>query len=103
MEFSLDDNGAMTGVDLVAPRETNSRWFVSSEAAPRRSTSGAQQRFQQPYCCFPFHFALKWLNFKTPGIPRTPDSKPDHTAPTPRTADGRPDLSGLWQPQFNVY
>jgi hypothetical protein len=39
----------------------------------------------------------QWLNWKTPGIPRTPDGRPDLTAAAPRTADGKPDLSGLWQ------
>jgi uncharacterized protein DUF3471 len=38
----------------------------------------------------------QWLNYKTPGMPRTRDGKPDLTAPTPRAADGKPDLSGLW-------
>jgi hypothetical protein len=40
----------------------------------------------------------QWINYPTPGIPRTPDGKPDLNAPAPRTADGRPDLSGLWEP-----
>ncbi len=39
----------------------------------------------------------QWLNHPTPGIPRTPDGKPNLTAPAPRAADGKPDLSGLWQ------
>ncbi len=39
----------------------------------------------------------QWLNYKTPGIPRTADGKPDLHAPAPRTRDGRPDLSGLWR------
>jgi hypothetical protein len=39
----------------------------------------------------------QWLNHPTPGIPRTPDGKPNLSAPAPRAADGRPDLSGLWQ------
>src|SRR5580658_7586105 len=39
----------------------------------------------------------QWLNHKTPGIPRTPDGKPNLSAPAPRTADGKPDLSGLWR------
>jgi hypothetical protein len=39
----------------------------------------------------------QWLNYPTPGIPRTPDGKPNLTAPAPRTADGKPDLSGLWR------
>lgn len=38
----------------------------------------------------------QWLNFPTPGTPRTPDGKPDLAAPTPHTADGKPDLSGVW-------
>ena len=38
----------------------------------------------------------QWLNYKTPGIPRTADGKPDLSAPVPRMADGKPDLSGLW-------
>jgi hypothetical protein len=39
----------------------------------------------------------QWLTFKTPGIPRTADGKPDLTAPSPKTPDGKPDLSGLWR------
>jgi hypothetical protein len=39
----------------------------------------------------------QWLNYKTPGIPRTADGKPDLSAPAPRTPDGKPDLSGLWK------
>jgi hypothetical protein len=40
--------------------------------------------------------AAQWLNYPSPGIPRTPDGKPNLAAPTPRTADGKPDLSGIW-------
>jgi hypothetical protein len=38
----------------------------------------------------------QWLDRRTPGIPRTPDGKPNLKAPAPRAADGKPDLSGLW-------
>ena len=38
----------------------------------------------------------QWLNFPTPGIPRTRDGKPDLTAPAPRAPDGKPDLTGVW-------
>src|SRR5229473_5338776 len=38
----------------------------------------------------------QWLNYPTPGIPRTADGKPNLKAPAPRTPDGKPDLSGLW-------
>lgn len=39
----------------------------------------------------------QWLHYPTPGIPRTPDGKPNLAAPAPRTPDGRRDLSGLWE------
>jgi hypothetical protein len=38
----------------------------------------------------------QWLNYPTPGIPRTSDGKPDLSAPAPRASDGKPDLSGVW-------
>jgi len=40
--------------------------------------------------------AAQWLNYPTPGTPRTPDGKPNLAAPAPRTPDGKPDLSGIW-------
>ena len=39
----------------------------------------------------------QWLDLPTPGLPRSPDGKPNLSAPAPRAADGRPDLSGLWR------
>jgi hypothetical protein len=38
----------------------------------------------------------QWLNYKTPGVPRTPDGKPKLDTPAPRTADGRPDERVRW-------
>ena len=38
----------------------------------------------------------QWLNYKTPGVPRTSDGKPKLDAPAPRALDGHPDLSGVW-------
>src|SRR5712691_3983940 len=38
----------------------------------------------------------QWLNFPTPGTPRTRDGKPNLAAPAPRALDGKPDLSGVW-------
>jgi hypothetical protein len=43
----------------------------------------------------PFAHA-QWLNYPTPGIPRTSDGKPKLSGPTPRV-HGKPDLTGLWQ------
>jgi hypothetical protein len=40
--------------------------------------------------------SAQWLDYPTPGVPRTADGKPDMAAPAPRTADGKPDLSGMW-------
>jgi len=42
--------------------------------------------------------SAQWLNYPTPGIPRTADGRPDLSGATPRTADGKPDLSGVWNP-----
>lgn len=39
----------------------------------------------------------QWDAYPTPGVPRTPDGKPNLTAPTPRSADGKPDFTGIWQ------
>jgi hypothetical protein len=39
----------------------------------------------------------QWLNYPTPGTPRTKDGKPNLTAPARRAANGKPDLSGVWQ------
>src|SRR5215471_1780902 len=43
--------------------------------------------------------AAQWLNYPTPGVPKTADGRPNLNAPTPRTPDSHPDLSGLWKPQ----
>ena len=45
----------------------------------------------------------QWLNHPTPGLPRSPDGKPNLTAPAPRTAEGRPDLSGIWAAECAIY
>ena len=45
----------------------------------------------------------QWPNSPTPGIPRTPDGKPNLTAPAPRAPDGKPDLSGVWRTRQSSY
>ena len=46
--------------------------------------------------------SAQWLNFQTPGTPRTHDGKPDLAAPVPRVADGKPDLSGVWMHEITT-
>ncbi len=49
------------------------------------------------YLVLPPHpLPAQWLNYRSPSTPRTPDGKPNLTAPAPRALDGHPDLSGVW-------
>jgi hypothetical protein len=41
--------------------------------------------------------SAQWVDLKLPNTPRTPDGKPNLSAPAPQAADGKPDLSGLWR------
>src|SRR5579862_9092627 len=51
----------------------------------------------------PVSLCAQWLDFRTPGIPRTADGKPNLAAPAPKALDGKPDLSGVWRPEPNPY
>jgi len=61
----------------------------------------------------PFHLLLlllapavasaQWLNYPSPGTPRTADGKANLSAPAPRTADGKPDVSGVWRGAGPLY
>jgi hypothetical protein len=42
--------------------------------------------------------SAQWTNVPAPDVPRTPDGKPNLSAPAPRLPDGKPDLSGIWMP-----
>ncbi|HYR83790.1 MAG TPA: hypothetical protein VE422_06910 [Terriglobia bacterium] len=41
----------------------------------------------------------QWTKVPAAAIPRTPDGKPNLSAPAPRLPDGKPDLSGIWEPK----
>ena len=44
--------------------------------------------------------SAQWPAYPNASVPRTPDGKPNLSAPAPRTPDGKPDLSGIWNNQF---
>jgi hypothetical protein len=48
-------------------------------------------------CVMSASLTAQWPDHPTPGLPRTPDGKPNLSAPAPRSADGKPDLSGVWR------
>jgi len=66
-------------------RTMNLRWFFALAAAAVVIGFSGPSAYAQ------------WLKYKTPGIPRTADGKPDLSAPAPRMPDGKPDLSGFWR------
>lgn len=48
-------------------------------------------------CALPSLAFSQWINYPTPGVPKTPSGLPNLGAPTPIAADGKPDLSGIWE------
>jgi len=57
-------------------------------------------------CAMSVSLMAQWPSHTTPRMPRTPDGKPDLSAPAPRSVDGKPDLSGVWlvkQGSYLVY
>ena len=47
--------------------------------------------------------SAQWFNLPLPDTPRTPDGKPNLSAPAPKTPDGKPDLSGIWRAAEGKY
>ena len=45
----------------------------------------------------------QWVKVPPAAIPRTPDGKPNLSAPAPRLPGGHVDLSGIWEPDSNKY
>jgi len=60
----------------------------------------AYWRFWVPLVLLSTGAYAQWLNYPTPGTPRTPDGKPNLAAPAPRSSDGKPDLSGVWKTEL---
>jgi hypothetical protein len=48
------------------------------------------------FVCAPLQ--AQWVKVPQANIPRTPDGKPNLSAPAPRLPTGKPDLSGIWEP-----
>src|ERR1700676_3882986 len=78
----------------------NPRW--SSSPVPRQFTTvdrkvsmTARNKATLLFFAAMLSADAQWLNYPTPGTPRTKDGKPNLTAPAPRL-DGKPDLSGVW-------
>ena len=47
--------------------------------------------------------AQHWKNIPVDGVPLGADGKPDMSAPAPRTASGKPDLSGIYTPNYRYF
>jgi hypothetical protein len=62
---------------------------------PHHGVLAASAMLAASLCCPPLQ--AQWPEHQTPGIPRTPNGKPDLSAPVPRLANGKPDFSGLWR------
>jgi hypothetical protein len=49
----------------------------------------------QLFCCTRI-LCAQWVNYPTPGLPRTKDGRPNLSANVPRPSDKHPNLSGVW-------
>lgn len=46
--------------------------------------------------------SAQWLDYREPGVPRTPDGKVNLKAPAPKDSSGKPDLSGVWMHEITT-
>jgi hypothetical protein len=47
--------------------------------------------------------SAQWLDIRLAGTPRTPEGKPNLSAPVSKAPDGKPDLSGIWRAADGKY
>jgi len=45
----------------------------------------------------------QWISLSLPNTPRTPDGKPNLSAPSPKASNGKPDFSGIWRVAESKY
>jgi len=45
----------------------------------------------------------QWISLSLPNTPRTPDGKPNLSAPSPKASNGKPDFSGIWRVAASKY
>jgi hypothetical protein len=55
------------------------------------------------FLSMPLALWAQWVNVPKGSIPRTPDGKPNLSAPALKTRDGKPDLEGVWEPNGNRF
>src|SRR6202034_1489129 len=87
---------------LIPPMGDRSRWLTGVRSCPTLLTTDVRN-ICITLAFFAIPAAAQWLDYPTPGIPRTKDGKPNLSAPTPRTPDGKPDFSGTWQAAGTKY
>jgi len=88
--------------DPNAPNAPNDR-MARTEDAMRPSGLSSVARLVVCALLVATPATAQWFDFRTPGIPRLPDGKPNLSAPAPKTPDGKPDLTGVWRGAGPLY